>query len=92
MTEAIIVAVITVIGTVITQLLINRKTSHLHSVEEAIRQQKLDDQLNVIRDRLDEHNNYAKKFGEVSDSINGIKIDMTSMKKDIEYLRKGTNV
>lgn len=37
--------------------------------------------LTKIEKKLDEHNHYAERFGE-------IKIDITSMKKDIEYLRK----
>lgn len=37
--------------------------------------------LTKIEKKLDEHNHYAEKFGEV-------KVDITSMKKDIEYLRK----
>lgn len=37
--------------------------------------------LTKIEKKLDEHNHYAERFGEV-------KVDITSMKKDIEYLRK----
>lgn len=37
--------------------------------------------LTKIEKKLDEHNHYAERFGEV-------KIDIASMKKDIEYLRK----
>lgn len=37
--------------------------------------------LSKIEKKLDEHNHYAERFGEV-------KVDITSMKKDIEYLRK----
>ena len=92
MTDAIIVALITVAGTVICQLIISRRSSAKDEVERAVRQQKLDDTLASIGDRLDEHNNYAQKFGEINESVNEIKIGMTSMKKDIEYLRKGTSI
>lgn len=37
--------------------------------------------LTKIEKKLDEHNHYAEKFGEV-------KADITGIKKDIEYLRK----
>lgn len=38
--------------------------------------------LTKIEKKLDEHNHYADRFGEV-------KVDIASIKKDIEYIRKG---
>lgn len=37
--------------------------------------------LEDVKRRLDEHNHYAEKFGE-------IKLDIAGIKKDIEYIRK----
>lgn len=37
--------------------------------------------LEDVKKRLDEHNHYAEKFGE-------IKLDISGIKKDIEYIRK----
>lgn len=37
--------------------------------------------LEEVKKRLDEHNHYAEKFGE-------IKLDIAGIKKDIEYIRK----
>lgn len=92
MTEAIVVALITACGTIICQLIINRKTTQREEIERAVREQKLDDTLASIGDRLDEHNGYASKFGEISEAIGELKIGFTEIRKDIEYIRKGTSI
>lgn len=44
--------------------------------------EKILSEMTQIKIRLDEHNKYASKFGEIEKSI-------VSIKKDIEYIRKG---
>lgn len=68
---------------------INKRKSHEEDIKEAKRQQYQDDrddyfdeQIKIIKKKLDEHNHYAKKFESVD-------IKMTAMQKDIEYLTKG---
>lgn len=58
------------------------------SIIDAQREQEQKDQLNKIleemtgiRKRLDTHNHYAEKIGDIEKSI-------ISIKKDIEYIRK----
>lgn len=43
---------------------------------------KLFEEMKEIKQRLDEHNNYAEKIG-------GIEKSIISISKDIEYIRKG---
>lgn len=88
MTEAIIVALITAAGSIICQILISRKSAEKQEIADAVRQQSINDQLDVIRGRLDEHNGYAKMFSEVTGSFQEMAITITEMKKDIEYMRK----
>lgn len=68
---------------------INKRKSHEEDIKEAKRQQYQDDrddyfdeQIKIIKKKLDEHNHYAKKFESVD-------IKMTAMQKDIDYLTKG---
>ncbi len=70
------------------QIAINKKKSREEAIKDAKKQQYQDDrddyfdeQIGIIKKKLDEHNHYAKKFEEVN-------IKMTGLQKDIEYLRK----
>lgn len=51
------------------------------AVKEAQREQKQADRLDAIERKLDIHNGYAEKFGEIGQ-------DIVAIKKDIEYLKK----
>lgn len=84
----IIIAVIGLIGTVIGAVLGYVSKSKKQAIEDAKREQQQNDQfnkifeeMNIIKKKLDEHNHYAEKFGEIEKSI-------VSIKKDIEYIRK----
>ena len=62
--------------------------SRKHASQDAKREQEQRDlftqlfkALEDVKRRLDEHNHYAEKFSE-------IKLDITGIKKDIEYIRK----
>lgn len=87
MTDAIIVALITAAAAVIGQWLLARKKDMEKEKVQAVRDQKMDDQLEGITERLDTHNKYAEKFGEIKDSINDMKLSITKMEKDIDYLK-----
>lgn len=81
--SATIVAVLGFLGNII----INKRKSVEDEMKEAKRQQYnedrddyFDEQIGIIKKKLDEHNHYAKKFEEVN-------IKLAGMQKDIEYLR-----
>jgi len=80
MSEAVIVALITAGTSILVQLLINRQNNLKNQVEQAKRDQKLDDRLEHIDEKLEEHNGYAKLFSETSMSI-------VALKKDIEWIK-----
>lgn len=61
------------------------------AIIDAKREQEQNDNMNIIlgemkeiKKRLDQHNHYAEKIGDIDKSI-------ISIKKDIEYLRKETD-
>lgn len=89
MESNVIVAIITGCVTLIGYSIKSSKKSKSDAVKEAIREQEqkdrfdaFDRRLDTIDKKLDEHNHYAEKFGE-------IKISIASIAKDIEYLKKG---
>ena len=69
MSEAIIIAVIAALGSVLGQWLISRE-----------REIRLDERLKGVEKRLDEHNKYASKFGEIQTDIAVIKNDIKNLK------------
>lgn len=85
----IIVAVIALVSSLFGAILGYVGRSKKQAVMEAKREQQQSDlferlfrEMDDIKKRLDIHNHYAEKFGEIEQS-------MIAIKKDIEYLRKG---
>lgn len=81
-TEAIIIALITGITTISGSYLVNRKDINKEKIERAKREENIDSRLKVIEKKLDEHNDYAKKFGEIEKSIVRIDTTLLSIKKE----------
>lgn len=84
----IIVALIGLLGTIIGILAGFYGRSKKNAILEAKREQEQADlfqqifkEMNEIKKRLDTHNKYAEKLGELNKSI-------IEIKKDIEYIRK----
>lgn len=82
MDNAIVVAIITGICSVVGQYFISLKKQKEDEKVDAMREQKQCDRLDAIEHKLDIHNGYAEKLGDISLSI-------AKMQKDIEYLKKG---
>ena len=63
------------IGSVISAILLNRKTVAL-----------LEQRMTVVERKLDSHNGYAQRFAETSESIAGIKTDIAVIKTKMEFI------
>lgn len=79
MTEAIIVGLISAGACIITNLITANKNQAI--IENEIKHIK--EEQGEIKTRLDTHNNYAKKIG-------NIEISLAEMSKDIAYLKEKT--
>lgn len=84
----IIVSVISSAGGIIGAYLAVQKGDRERQIKDAQREQKqtdrlesIDEKIGRLESKVDEHNNYGKKFGEVA-------TQMTAMAKDIEYLKQ----
>ena len=81
----IIPAIASVIGAVIAARSAVDKKAREDDIKNAQREQRQQDQLEEIKRKLDIHNGYAEKLGD-------IQLDIAGIHKDIEYLRKRTKI
>ena len=76
MTESIIVALITLVGVILSNYFQSKKS-------EAVQEEKLKE----IAKRLDEHNGYAEKFAKNSEQIAEIKKDIAVIKTTLDFIK-----
>lgn len=88
MSEAVIVGLISVVGSVIVQLIVSFTKSQEANAKMAVHEQKQQDALEAVKDelagvkkRLDAHNGYAEKFANATK-------DIAIVQKDIENIRE----
>lgn len=85
MVENVVVALITgilaVFGTYVGNVTISRKKTREDAIRDARREQNLADRLDRLEKKVDEHNGWGEKFGE-------IRKDIAIIKTEIEYIRK----
>lgn len=84
MTESILVAIITAVGAVLGQLVISSASKRKQTIEEAKREQRLDDRLKEMERKLDSHNSYAEKFTSVTTDIAVIKTEIKGIKEQLK--------
>lgn len=87
MSDAVLGALIGAFSAIVIQILVNRQAQKQNDIKIAVRNQKMDDQFSLIQTRLSEvehkldiHNGYAEKFGEINTSI-------ALIQKDLSYLK-----
>lgn len=79
--------IITAIASIIGAYLAVRKSTQEQEIKNAQREQRqsdrldrIDEKISSLEKKVDIHNGYAEKLGDIS-------ISMTAMSKDIEYLK-----
>ena len=81
MSDTIIVALITGGITLSVNLLANWSARKKDAIEQAKRDQKLDDQIAEMNQKLDEHNRYGDKIGSIEKAIVRIDTKMDALSK-----------
>ncbi len=81
MNDAVLIAIITGGVTLAGNLLANWSARKKDAIANAIRDQELKDKLGVLEKKVDEHNGYAKRFGEIEKAIVRIDTKMESLHK-----------
>lgn len=69
MTDAVVVALITAAASVLCNVLVMRKTSQDADIKRAVFEQAVNDRLSTIERKLDTHNGYAEKIGDIQTSM-----------------------
>ena len=78
---ALITGVLAIIGSYVSNAAIMSKKAREDEIKDAEREVRQTMRLEAIEKKLDIHNGYAEKFGDIQK-------DIAVVKKDIEYLRK----
>jgi len=80
--------IVTAVASVAAAYLAVRKSNQEQEIRNAQREQRqsdrldnIDEKITTLEHKVDIHNGYAEKFGDIANS-------MTAMAKDIEYLKK----
>ena len=92
MSEAIVTALIMAVASVLCQVLINRNNrqkqtaadlekSKAQAVADALKDERFESRLKGIEAKLDEHNGYAQKLGDIATSIAVIENDIRNLYK-----------
>ena len=93
MNDAILAAIIAVAGSIIVQLIISRDSKRKDSAERAKEQQRLDDKLERIDEKLTEHNAYGAKFAALSETMterfDSLKQSILLIERDVLYIKEG---
>ena len=90
MSDAVIVALITASATIVCQLLINRNNrkkqrkedeekDKAKAVADALKEERLENRLTNIENKLDIHNGYAEKLGKIETSIAVIETEIKNL-------------
>lgn len=81
MSETIICTIISAIAAVIGSYLAVQKGRRDDAIKQAQKDQRTSDRLDSIEHKLDIHNGYAEKLGDISQS-------MIEIRKDVYYLKE----
>lgn len=79
---ALITGVLAVLGTYVGNVTISRKKTREEAIREAKRDQELTDRLDRLEKKVDEHNNYAKRFEEIGKDIAVVKTEISFIRKE----------
>lgn len=77
----IIAALIGAVASIIVNLINNAQVSKKRAIEEAVKEERLQNRLKTIERKLDTHNGYAEKLGAIQTSIAVIENDIKTLYK-----------
>ena len=80
MSEAVLCAIIAAIASMFGSWLASRKQAKDREVADAEREARLDERLKGVEKRLDQHNNYAEKIGDIQRDLGILATDIKNLK------------
>lgn len=82
MDNVILAALIGAVASIIVQLISSHEQSKKRAVAEAVKDERLQNRLAGIEHKLDVHNGYAEKLGDIQTDIAVIKNDIKTLYKE----------
>lgn len=86
MSDTVLAALIGAVSAIIVQLIGAWQQKKKRAIEDAIKEERLENRLKSIETKLDTHNGYAEKLGDIQKDIAEIKLDIAVTKTDIKNL------
>lgn len=86
MSDVVLAALIGAAASIIVNLISAAQQSKKRAVEEALKDERLEHRLKNIEGKLDVHNGYAEKLGEIQTDLIEIQTDIAVIKNDIKNL------
>lgn len=88
MSDAVLAALIGAVSAIIVQLIGAWQQKKKRAIEDAIKEERLENRLKSIETKLDTHNGYAEKLGDIQKDIAEVKTNIAVMQNDIKNLYK----
>ena len=88
MSDVVLAAVIGAEAWIIVNLITLAKQSKKRAVEDAIKDERLENRLTSIENKLEAHNRYAEKLESIKKDMGEIQTDIAVIKNDIKTLYK----
>ena len=79
MSDVVLAALIGAVASIIVNLINNSQQSKKRAVAEAIKDTNLENRLQAIENKLDQHNGYADKITQISMDVAVIKTDIKNL-------------
>lgn len=80
MSEAVLCAIIAAVASMFGSWLASRKQAKDREVADAEREARLDERLKGVEKRLDTHNNYAEKIGDIQRDVGILATEIKNLK------------
>lgn len=88
MSDVILAALIGAAASIIVNLINNFQQSKRRAVEDAVKEERLQNRLKNIEKKLDTHNGYAETFQDIRKDVNAIQTSIAVMENDIKTLKE----
>jgi len=88
MSEVVLAALIGAAASIVVNLITLIGQNNKRKTEEAVKEANLENRLLSIESKLETHNAYAEKLGEIQRDIGGMQTDIAVIKNDIKTLYK----
>ena len=88
MSDVVIAALIGAAASIIVNLITLAQQSKKRAVEDAIKDERLENRLTSIEHKLETHNRYAEKLESIKQDMGEIQTDIAVIKNEVKNLRQ----